>query len=98
MSNYNSGASGKSTGTLVRLCNASQLPISFLTYYPDCHAGTGVNAPSLHELLSIGPVATTASVMAEDREICLQAGMDGYLGKLMKLTEIMDVLEKWGKR
>jgi hypothetical protein len=36
--------------------------------------------------------------MAEDREICLQAGMDGYLGKPMKLTEIMDVLEKWEKR
>jgi signal transduction histidine kinase/ligand-binding sensor domain-containing protein/DNA-binding response OmpR family regulator len=43
-------------------------------------------------------IALTASVMAEDREICLNAGMDDYLGKPLKLTEIISVLERWGTK
>jgi len=41
-------------------------------------------------------VAMTANAMPEDREICLKAGMNDYLSKPMKLTEIIAVLEKWG--
>ncbi|RWY53668.1 hybrid sensor histidine kinase/response regulator [Mucilaginibacter gilvus] len=40
-------------------------------------------------------VAMTANAMAEDREECLQAGMNDYLSKPLKLQEIMDALEKW---
>jgi len=40
-------------------------------------------------------IAMTANAMAEDREICLKAGMDDYLSKPMKLSEVIAALEKW---
>lgn len=41
-------------------------------------------------------IAMTANAMPEDREVCIKAGMDGYLSKPMKIAEMMEVLETWG--
>jgi signal transduction histidine kinase/ligand-binding sensor domain-containing protein/DNA-binding response OmpR family regulator len=42
-------------------------------------------------------IAMTANAMTEDREACLQAGMNDYLSKPIKLAELVAALEKWGK-
>ncbi|HKZ36943.1 MAG TPA: response regulator, partial [Chryseolinea sp.] len=40
-------------------------------------------------------IAMTANAMQGDREACLQAGMDDYISKPIKLETLMSALEKW---
>ncbi|WP_428330826.1 response regulator [Mucilaginibacter sp.] len=42
-------------------------------------------------------IAMTANAMPEDKEECLNAGMNDYMSKPMKIADIMAMLEKWGK-
>jgi len=42
-------------------------------------------------------IAMTANAMVEDKQICLQSGMDDYISKPFKLDILIDVLEKWGQ-
>jgi light-regulated signal transduction histidine kinase (bacteriophytochrome)/ActR/RegA family two-component response regulator len=47
--------------------------------------------PRLH----IPIVALTASVLAEDRQRCLQAGMDDYMSKPVDMETLWELLRKW---
>ena len=41
-------------------------------------------------------IAMTANAMQGDRERCLEAGMDDYISKPIRLTEIQSALIRWG--
>jgi CheY-like chemotaxis protein len=40
-------------------------------------------------------IAMTANAMESDREDCIQAGMDDYISKPIKLETVIKMLEKW---
>lgn len=42
-------------------------------------------------------IAMTANVMQGDREICIEAGMNDYIGKPILIEEVQRALIKWGK-
>ncbi|MGK4568591.1 response regulator [Flavobacterium sp. 3HN19-14] len=39
-------------------------------------------------------VAMTANALSDDKDLCIQNGMDDYLGKPMKIEEVMNLLVK----
>ena len=75
----------------------------FDVIFMDCHMPVmdGFNATrTIRELeLNLGVrvpiVAMTANAQAEDREACLNAGMDDYVAKPVSLADLHAVLERW---
>lgn len=43
-------------------------------------------------------IAMTANAMQGDREECLEAGMDDYIPKPMRIDELPDMIAKWGNK
>ena len=58
----------------------------------------GIEATRLiRQQLKLQPViiAATANAMQEDRENCMQAGMDDYISKPLELDSLVKMLERW---
>ena len=51
-------------------------------------AGAGINR-------GIVIIAVTANASTEDRRVCLQAGMDDYIGKPIRLKQLRAMLARW---
>jgi CheY-like chemotaxis protein len=39
----------------------------------------------------------TGNAMVGDREKCLEAGMDDYIAKPIRIVEVRAALERWGR-
>jgi two-component system, sensor histidine kinase and response regulator len=76
---------------------------SYVMIFMDCQmpnmdgltAARTIRALELASGTHLPIVAMTANAFAEDRAACIEAGMDGYLAKPVRLADLRGALERW---
>ncbi|TVQ96017.1 MAG: PAS domain S-box protein [Desulfovibrionales bacterium] len=63
--------------------------------HPSIPAFQHSSIPTFQHVRHLPVIAITAGAMSEDRQKCLEAGMDDYLSKPINPAELARVLEKW---
>jgi len=58
-------------------------------------ATAAIRARESHSARRLPIIAMTANAMPGDRERCLEAGMDDYVGKPVQLDGLLAVIQKW---
>jgi PAS domain S-box-containing protein len=60
-------------------------------------ATTAIRAHEAHSGTHMPIIAMTANAMPDDRERCLQAGMDDYIRKPVKAEVLQAIVQQWGQ-
>ena len=90
-------ASGKEAVESVRNINYDIVLMDILMPEMDGYEATKVILDEFQPDQRPKIIAMTANAMQGDRESCLEAGMDDYLSKPIRIEDLQTVITKWGK-
>lgn len=90
-------ADGKETVRALELINYDLVLMDCLMPEMDGFEATSIIRDQSSKVLNhnVPIIAMTANAMQGDRELCIQAGMNDYLAKPVKKSELAEVLGKW---
>ncbi|MBN2167377.1 MAG: PAS domain S-box protein [Marinilabiliaceae bacterium] len=75
--------------------NKEQFDLIFMDIQMPVLNGLDTTVELRNNSISLPIVAMTANALQGDREICIDAGMNDYVGKPVKMDDLVDILDRW---